>query len=83
MFLRINRAIHKNFKSLKHSDNHANGIKPRQRHTFLNSVNKIPLYHLMILLSSSVTPFARYIDIIAADTQYSRGRPKTTMEALR
>lgn len=37
----------------------------------------------MILLSSSVTPFARYIDIIAADTQYSRGRPKTTMEALR
>lgn len=77
MFLRINRAIHKNFKSLKYSDNHANGIKPRQRH------NKIPLYHLMILLSSSVTPFARYIDIIAADTQYSRGRPKTTMEALR
>lgn len=34
MFLRINRAIHKNFKSLKHSDNHANGLKPRQRHTF-------------------------------------------------
>lgn len=59
-------------------------ITKRQTKThLLNRVNKIPLYHLMILLSSSVTPFARYIDIIAADTQYSRGRPKTTMEALR
>lgn len=83
-FLRINRGIHKNFKSLKRSDNHdANLTKTQTETHLLNSVNKIPLYHLMILLSSSVTPFARYIDIIAADTQYSRGRPKTTMEALR
>lgn len=83
-FLRINRGIYKNFKSLKRSDNHdANLTKTQTETHLLNSVNKIPLYHLMILLSSSVTPFARYIDIIAADTQYSRGRPKTTMEALR
>lgn len=34
----------------------------------------------LLVLSLSVR---RYIDIIAADTQYSRGRPKTTMEALR
>jgi len=64
-----------------------NGKTLKCRDTPWNLVNNVPLSSLprSFHRSRPLSPVsrARYVDIIAAETRYRRGHPKTTMEALR